>query len=76
MGDTRPDWDTYFMTIAMMAATRSTCLRRRVGAVITRDRQIVSMGYNGAPLVAVDKRLVADVPVSALDLLDTADGEP
>ena len=37
------------MTIAMMAATRSTCLRRQVGAVITRGRQIVSTGYNGAP---------------------------
>ncbi|MCL2010181.1 MAG: cytidine/deoxycytidylate deaminase family protein [Synergistaceae bacterium] len=46
---TRPDWDTYFIAIAMMAATRSTCLRRQVGAVITRDRQIVSTGYNGAP---------------------------
>ena len=46
---TRPDWDTYFIAIAMMAATRSTCLRRQVGAVITRGRQIVSTGYNGAP---------------------------
>ena len=45
----RPDWDTYFIAIAMMAATRSTCLRRQVGAVITRDRQIVSTGYNGSP---------------------------
>jgi dCMP deaminase len=45
----RPDWDTYFIAIAMMAATRSTCLRRRVGAVITRGRQIVSTGYNGSP---------------------------
>ena len=46
---TRPDWDTYFIAIAMMAATRSTCLRRQVGAVITRGRQIVSTGYNGSP---------------------------
>jgi dCMP deaminase len=45
----RPDWDTYFIAIAMMAATRSTCTRHQVGAVITRDRQIVSTGYNGAP---------------------------
>ena len=45
----RPDWDTYFILIAMMAATRSTCLRRQVGAVITRGRQIISTGYNGAP---------------------------
>ncbi|MDR2179725.1 MAG: cytidine/deoxycytidylate deaminase family protein [Synergistaceae bacterium] len=49
MESMRPDWDTYFIAIAMMAATRSTCLRRQVGAVITRDRQIVSTGYNGAP---------------------------
>ncbi|MDR2529827.1 MAG: cytidine/deoxycytidylate deaminase family protein [Synergistaceae bacterium] len=49
MEDARPDWDTYFIAIAMMAATRSTCLRRQVGAVITRDRQLISTGYNGAP---------------------------
>lgn len=45
----RPDWDSYFLTIASVVATRSTCLRRHVGAVIVRDRQIVSTGYNGAP---------------------------
>ncbi len=45
----RPDWDIYFLTIARVVATRSTCLRRHVGAVIVRDRQIVSTGYNGAP---------------------------
>ncbi|MDR1875690.1 MAG: cytidine/deoxycytidylate deaminase family protein [Synergistaceae bacterium] len=45
----RPDWDTYFLAIAMMAAMRSTCIRRQVGAVIVRGRQIVSTGYNGAP---------------------------
>jgi dCMP deaminase len=37
------------MTIAMMASMRSTCLRRQIGAVVVRDRQIVSTGYNGAP---------------------------
>lgn len=45
----RPDWDSYFLTIAAVVATRSTCLRRHVGAVIVRDRQILSTGYNGAP---------------------------
>ncbi|HCL78492.1 MAG TPA: cytidine deaminase [Synergistaceae bacterium] len=45
----RPDWDTYFMMIAGVAASRSTCLRRRVGAVIVRDSQIISTGYNGSP---------------------------
>lgn len=45
----RPDWDTYFLLIARVVATRSTCLRRKVGAVLVRDRQILSTGYNGAP---------------------------
>ena len=45
----RPDWESYFMTLAAVTATRSTCLRRAVGAVIVRDRQIISTGYNGAP---------------------------
>ena len=45
----RPDWDTYFLMIALVASTRSTCLRRHVGAVIVRDKFIVSTGYNGAP---------------------------
>ncbi len=44
----RPDWDIYFLLMAQVAATRSTCLRRRVGAVLVRDRQILSTGYNGA----------------------------
>jgi dCMP deaminase len=46
---TRPSWDRYFMDIAAMAATRSTCLRRQVGAVIARDKRILATGYNGAP---------------------------
>ena len=45
----RPDWDTYFMTIALMAAMRSTCIRRQIGAVVVRDKQIISTGYNGSP---------------------------
>ncbi len=45
----RPDWESYFMTLAAAAATRSTCLRRQVGAVIVRDGQIISTGYNGSP---------------------------
>jgi len=47
--DTRPAWDEYFMDMAVLTATRSTCLRRQVGAVIVRDRHIMSTGYNGAP---------------------------
>jgi dCMP deaminase len=45
----RPSWDEYFMNIAQLAATRSTCLRRQVGAVITKDKKILATGYNGAP---------------------------
>ncbi len=45
----RPDWDSYFMQMAELTATRSTCLRRQVGAVIVKDRHIVATGYNGAP---------------------------
>ncbi|MCE5201488.1 MAG: cytidine/deoxycytidylate deaminase family protein [Synergistaceae bacterium] len=45
----RPDWDSYFLLIAKVVASRSTCLRRKVGAVLVRDKQILSTGYNGAP---------------------------
>jgi len=45
----RKDWDTYFMDIAFMARERSTCPRLHVGAVIVRNKQIKSTGYNGSP---------------------------
>ncbi len=45
----RPSWDSYFMGIARLVAGRSTCLRRSVGAVLVRDKHILSTGYNGAP---------------------------
>ncbi|MBN2331878.1 MAG: cytidine/deoxycytidylate deaminase family protein [Deltaproteobacteria bacterium] len=45
----RPDWHTYFMQIAQLVATRSTCLRRQVGAVIVKNNRILSTGYNGTP---------------------------
>jgi len=45
----RPDWDKYFMAMAFLVATRSTCLRRKVGAVLVKNRRILSTGYNGAP---------------------------
>jgi dCMP deaminase len=45
----RPSWDEYFMSIARMVASRSNCVKRRVGAVIALDRRIISTGYNGTP---------------------------
>ena len=47
--DDRPSWETYFMNITSLVAERSTCLRRAVGAVIVKDKRILSTGYNGAP---------------------------
>ena len=44
----RVDWHTYFMNIAYQASRRSTCDRRHVGAVIVRDKTILSTGYNGS----------------------------
>ncbi|MBA4369855.1 MAG: cytidine deaminase [Desulfobacterium sp.] len=45
----RPDWDSYFMAITVLVSKRSTCTRRSVGAVIVKDKRILSTGYNGAP---------------------------
>ncbi len=45
----RPSWDEYFMRIAELASSRSTCLRRQVGAVIVKDKKLLATGYNGAP---------------------------
>jgi dCMP deaminase len=45
----RPSWDEYFMEIVELIKTRSTCLRRQVGALIVKDKRILSTGYNGAP---------------------------
>ncbi|KZS93018.1 hypothetical protein SISNIDRAFT_96858 [Sistotremastrum niveocremeum HHB9708] len=46
---TRPSWDSYFMRLASLAARRSNCMKRRVGAVLVRDKRIISTGYNGTP---------------------------
>ncbi|RLD97454.1 MAG: cytidine deaminase [Aquificota bacterium] len=45
----RPSWDQYFMEIAFMVSSRSTCVRRRVGAVLVKDKRILATGYNGPP---------------------------
>jgi dCMP deaminase len=48
MARQRASWDEYFMNIAREVATRSTCDRKFVGAVIERDRSILATGYNGS----------------------------
>ncbi len=45
----RPDWDEYFMNIAQMVALRSNCIKRKVAAIIVKDKRIISTGYNGTP---------------------------
>lgn len=45
----RPHWDEYFMNIARMVALRSNCIKRKVAAIIVKDRRIISTGYNGTP---------------------------
>jgi len=45
----RPSYDEYFMEMAHLVARRSTCLRRKVGAILVKDKHILSTGYNGAP---------------------------
>jgi len=45
----RPSWDEYFLDICRLVAKRSTCLRRHVGAVIVKEKRILTTGYNGAP---------------------------
>ena len=49
MAAKRPDWNTYFMQIARMVALRSNCMKRKVAAVIVKDKRIISTGYNGTP---------------------------
>lgn len=49
MTERRKSWDEYFLDIAEMVASRSTCFRNKVGAVIVRNKDIISTGYNGAP---------------------------
>ncbi len=45
----RPSWDEYFLEVAALVSKRATCLRRRVGAVLVKDKKILATGYNGAP---------------------------
>ncbi|MHB1399060.1 MAG: deoxycytidylate deaminase [Trichloromonadaceae bacterium] len=45
----RPSWEEYFMDIARLVARRSTCLRRQVGALLVKEKNILATGYNGTP---------------------------
>jgi dCMP deaminase len=45
----RPSWDEYFMKIAQVTSLRSNCIKRKVAAVVVRDRRVISTGYNGTP---------------------------
>jgi len=45
----RPSWDEYFMDITVRVAQRATCLRRKVGAILVKNKKILTTGYNGAP---------------------------
>ncbi len=45
----RPSWDQYFIEMTEVAAKRSTCIRRQVGAVLVLDNRLLSTGYNGVP---------------------------
>ena len=46
---TRPSWDEYFMNIAKVVAMRSNCMKRKIAAIIVKDRRVISTGYNGTP---------------------------
>ncbi len=48
-GNIRPDWDQYYMRIAMAVRSRADCVGNRVGAVLVLDDRIISTGYNGTP---------------------------
>lgn len=64
----RPSWDEYFMTIVRDVSTRSNCLRRKMGALLVRERAIISTGYNGTPMGVTNcfdggcPRCASDVP--------------
>lgn len=45
----RPSWDEYFMMVAKLASTRATCLQRKVGTVIVKNKRIIATGFNGSP---------------------------
>jgi len=54
MGTRKPSWDDYFMSLARQARVRSNCMRRQMGAILVRDKSVISSGYNGTPLGVTD----------------------
>ncbi|WMT44092.1 MAG: cytidine/deoxycytidylate deaminase family protein [Cuniculiplasma divulgatum] len=71
MQNERPTWDQYFMRMAFLAASRSNCTRRKVGAVIVKDKNVLATGYNGPPSGTVH----CDVVGCIRDELDVPSGE-
>ncbi len=71
MPDARPSWDQYFMRMAFLAASRSNCTRRKVGAVIVKDKNVLATGYNGPPSGTVH----CDVVGCVRDELNVPSGE-
>ncbi len=71
MDNVRPTWDQYFMRMAFLAASRSNCTRRKVGAVIVKDKNVLATGYNGPPSGTVH----CDVVGCIRDDLDVPSGE-
>lgn len=67
----RPDWDEYFMGITRLVATRSTCSRRQVGAMLVKEKNILATGYNGVPSGITH----CDVTGCLRDLLKVPSGE-
>ena len=71
MQNERPTWDQYFMRMAFLATSRSNCTRRKVGAVIVKDKNVLATGYNGPPSGTVH----CDVVGCIRDELDVPSGE-
>lgn len=55
----RPAWDTYFMQLASLSSRRSNCMKRRVGAVLVRNKRVLSTGYVSASLKLISDSYVA-----------------
>jgi dCMP deaminase len=70
-----PKWDTYFLELAKVVASNSSCLSRQVGALLVRDRSIISTGYNGPPrgIPHCSIRMVDQSELSDMIVVPTSD---